>query len=158
MDETTMNQVPVADEPLHLKEVEQLFAGWRKSIEERASEGKSRVVLRDPRRVADMLSRLTLGPAPAGLHERLQEIWAAFQDRWASRELLSELEQDFAKLGEALRETESALSSRESELRVRRKRVESLQALAEILDEILRSSRDEVQMPQTGQGHSEGEP
>ena len=158
MDETTTNQVPVADEPLRLEEVEQLFEDWRKSREERASEGKSRVVLRAPRKVADMLSRLKLGPAPPGLHERVQEIWAAFQDRWTSREMLSELEQAFVKLGDALRETERKLISRESELKVRRKRVESLQALAEILDEILRSSRDEEQTPEAGQSHSEGEP
>lgn len=91
------------------------------------------------------LNILRLGAAPPGLHEKVEREWALSQDAWASRATLEALEGQMRRLLAPLAEVAIETEHEEKEFSLEEERLNTLRALAELLDELVEDApRDDL--------------
>lgn len=81
-----------------------------------------------------LLTRLTLGDVPAALHFEVASIWAAHESRWLTKTAYNEVRSRITEAMRDVRKVDEEIDRLEGDIRLRQQRLETLTALADLLD------------------------
>lgn len=81
-----------------------------------------------------LLTRLTLGDVPAALHSEVASIWAAHESRWLTKTAYTEVRSRITEAMRDVRKVDEEIDRLEGDIRLRQQRLETLTALADLLD------------------------
>jgi hypothetical protein len=81
-----------------------------------------------------LLTRLTLGDVPAALHGEVAAIWAAHESRWLTKTTYNEVRSRITEAMRDVRKVDEEIDRLEGDIRLRQQRLETLTALADLLD------------------------
>ena len=83
---------------------------------------------------SQLLERLTLGSVPDGLHSDVASVWAPNATRWLNRAVYGEIRRQIDDAMRDVRKVDGDIDRLEADIRLREERLETLKALADLLD------------------------
>jgi hypothetical protein len=90
--------------------------------------------IHDMGKTTALLMRLTLGDLPPGLHSEVASIWTANESRWLTQTAYHELRSQITEAMRDVRKVDEETGRLEGDIRLRQQRLETLTALADLLD------------------------
>jgi HPt (histidine-containing phosphotransfer) domain-containing protein len=128
------------NEPPALEQMERLAALIRLyNQRQRESKGFGKIIpFGDLDPVAEELDRLKMGSPPPGLHDDVRKIWESLATAWASKTTMADFESQLKLLLDPLDQTSRKIAGMEKEVERDAERLETLRALDDLLEELLR--------------------